>query len=231
MGQAARRQRTMSANVASEIIIRDAAPGEGRRVTQLLGSIAAEDPSVADRIDHPETTPPGLWPNLVAEAGGIMVGAVIGCDNMGNPRLGDEAGPNPEAAAPAAAYVGTWGDLRYVAVHPKSRRRGIGHRLVEALEQRFAAAGYEFISGAFPNSNASQLKTFYVDAGWNVANMPGFGMVAIFPSLMIPILEEDCTSMWKQLNPGRATVVDATGLPRVLQMARIQAALRTRNRD
>lgn len=73
---------------------------------------------------------------LVAEAGGELVGAVIG------------------------THDGRKGWVNRLAVVPKWRRRGVGRRLVEAVEARLAERGIEIVAALVETANTPSLRLF-----------------------------------------------------------------------
>ncbi len=72
----------------------------------------------------------------VAEAGGVVVGAVL------------------------ATHDGRKGWINRLAVAPSYRRRGVASRLVAAAEERLAEAGIEIFACLVEGDNETSMRTF-----------------------------------------------------------------------
>jgi len=61
----------------------------------------------------------------------------------------------------------TWGNIELMAVHPKSRRKGVGTRLLEKILQRFKKANVE-TAYLFCPATAVEAKKLYEKLGFEV---------------------------------------------------------------
>jgi len=89
--------------------------------------------------------PESIW---VAEANNELVGFVIGY----------------ETKTPMGS---TWGNVELMAVHPKSRRRGVGTKLVEKILEQFKKMNVEVASLHCP-ATAVEAKKLYEKLGFDV---------------------------------------------------------------
>ncbi|WP_405766497.1 GNAT family N-acetyltransferase [Streptomyces sp. NBC_00080] len=197
MGQAARRKAALaSRQPTGEITIRDAAPGEGQRVRHLLDRyIGGEGTAdVVSRIDHPRTSPPGLWVQLVAERDGLLVGALTAGDIFSKPEVREQ----PQAEAMLGAHA----EFINLAVHRDARGQRLGHRLLAEAEQRYTSAGYRCLSGEF-TAKQTHLRDYYREAGFEIGKPGGLVVMVFSEQLMCPLEPHNgASAIWKAVSSG-----------------------------
>ncbi|WP_329057229.1 GNAT family N-acetyltransferase [Streptomyces sp. NBC_01453] len=172
---------------------------------------------VAERIDRPVSSPPGLWMQLVAERDGLLVAALTAGDIFGKPEIREQ----PQAEAMLGAHA----ELINLAVHPDVRGQRLGHRLLVEAEQRYTSAGYRCLSGEFIAKRA-HLRNYYREAGFEVGTPGGLVVVVFGAQLMCPLEPHaEASVIWKVVTPD-VTVVDFSAVSEKEGTRLIEQAIR-----
>ncbi|MYV48199.1 GNAT family N-acetyltransferase [Streptomyces sp. SID2888] len=172
---------------------------------------------MASRIDRPDTAPPGLWVQLVAERNGLLVAALTAGDMFGKPSIREQ----PQAEAMLGAHA----ELINLAVHRDARGQRLGHRLLAEAEQRYTSAGYRCLSGEFVAKQA-HLRNYYREAGFEIGTPGGLVVVVFGAQLMCPLEPHSGASViWKVVTPD-VKVVDLSAVSAAEGERLIEQAIR-----
>ncbi|MEV7389511.1 GNAT family N-acetyltransferase [Streptomyces sp. NPDC091215] len=188
-----RRQRSSATEAAyvcgvEGVVIRQARPGEGRQVLDLLSTIDTDYDDLDYAGQHIDagtyvTSGAGLRRALVAEEGAGLVGALLALP-PGSLLSRLQAAKVPRSVVSGVAR--SIAKLKAVAVAPERRGDGIGEALVRAFVDEYGGAGYDVLY-AQVDIDKPALARWYGRLGFEALGAGGplrldpQGRVAIYP--------------------------------------------------
>ncbi|MEU1817444.1 GNAT family N-acetyltransferase [Streptomyces roseifaciens] len=192
---------TRRRQAAEGITIREARPGEGEEVRQLLLPVDPKHPEVfnnlSELIDSGQAMPPshGLSLNLVAEnKDGKLLGALSAVSPFDWIQSSD---PLTQPFKPALAQkIAT---IESLAVAPQARGMRLGFRLLKHAETQLRESGCRLLLADFEPSR-SHLARYYTEAGFRLLPFGQPLHVSLVPGVILPRPPHtDCRTSWKAL--------------------------------
>jgi GNAT superfamily N-acetyltransferase len=197
---------TRRRQAAEGITIREARPGEGEAVRQLVLPVDPKRPEVfnvlSEMIDAGRVIPPnrGLSLNLVAEnKDGKLVGALSAISPFDWIQRSD---PLTEPFKPALAR--NMATIESLAVAPQARGMRLGFQLLKRAETQLQESGCRLLIADFEPSR-SHLARYYTEAGFRLLAYGQPLHIGLVPGVILPRSSHtDCRTSWKALAKGVA---------------------------